>query len=86
MGIVDDGTADEETKLGAIGDLELSIREVPIDDDLIVVAGDNFFSERPAPSASLRAQKNAPVLASTTSATSKRSGATMRSCSTWTKG
>jgi glucose-1-phosphate thymidylyltransferase len=31
--IVDDGTADEGTKLGAIGDLELTIREAAIDDD-----------------------------------------------------
>jgi glucose-1-phosphate thymidylyltransferase len=43
--IVDDGTTDEETRLGAIGDLDLVIREGGIDDDLIVLAGDNLFSE-----------------------------------------
>jgi glucose-1-phosphate thymidylyltransferase len=43
--IVDDGTSDDETKLGAIGDLDLTIREGGIDDDLIVLAGDNLFSE-----------------------------------------
>src|SRR4051812_26115891 len=47
--IVDDGTADEETKLGAIGDLGLTIREAAIDDDLLVLAGDNLFSEGLAP-------------------------------------
>lgn len=43
--IVDDGTSDEETRLGAIGDLDLTIREGGIDDDLLVLAGDNLFSE-----------------------------------------
>jgi glucose-1-phosphate thymidylyltransferase len=60
--IVDDGTADEETKLGAIGDLELTIRESAIDDDLIVLAGDNLFSESLAPFAEFTSEKNAPAL------------------------
>jgi glucose-1-phosphate thymidylyltransferase len=60
--IVDDGTADEETKLGAIGDLELTIRESAIDDDLIVLAGDNLFSESLAPFAEFASEKNAPAL------------------------
>jgi glucose-1-phosphate thymidylyltransferase len=47
--IVDDGTVDEETRLGAIGDLALTIREAGLDDDLIVLAGDNLFSESIAP-------------------------------------
>jgi glucose-1-phosphate thymidylyltransferase len=60
--IVDDGTADEETKLGAIGDLELTIRKAAIDDDLIVLAGDNLFSESLAPFGEFARQKNAPAL------------------------
>jgi glucose-1-phosphate thymidylyltransferase len=47
--IVDDGTVDEESRLGAIGDLDLTIREAELDDDLIVLAGDNLFSESIAP-------------------------------------
>jgi glucose-1-phosphate thymidylyltransferase len=43
--IVDDGTTDEETRLGAIGDLDLTIRQGGIEDDLLVLAGDNLFSE-----------------------------------------
>ena len=43
--IVDDGTTDEQSRLGAIGDLELVIREGGIDDDLVALAGDNLFSE-----------------------------------------
>jgi glucose-1-phosphate thymidylyltransferase len=60
--IVDDGTADEETKLGAIGDLDLTIREAAIDDDLLVLAGDNLFSEDIAPFADFGREKDAPAL------------------------
>jgi glucose-1-phosphate thymidylyltransferase len=62
VAIVDDGTADEETKLGAIGDLDLAIREAAIDDDLIVLAGDNLFSESLAPFGRFAREKRAPVL------------------------
>lgn len=41
--VVDDGTHDNESRLGAIGDMELAIRECGIDDDLLVLAGDNLF-------------------------------------------
>jgi glucose-1-phosphate thymidylyltransferase len=47
--IVDDGTVDEDSRLGAIGDLDLTIREAGLDDDLLVLAGDNLFSESIAP-------------------------------------
>ena len=60
--IVDDGTVDEESKLGAIGDLDLTIREAGIGDDLIVLAGDNLFSESLAPFADFATAKGAPVL------------------------
>jgi glucose-1-phosphate thymidylyltransferase len=60
--IVDDGTDDEESKLGAIGDLDLIIRSASIDDDLLVLAGDNLFSERLAPFAEFARVKGAPAL------------------------
>jgi glucose-1-phosphate thymidylyltransferase len=60
--IVDDGTADEETKLGAIGDLDLAIRAEAIDDDLLVLAGDNLFSDGLAPFGEFALAKRAPVL------------------------
>lgn len=41
--IVNDKTADDSDKLGAIGDIALVIKEQRIDDDLIVIAGDNLF-------------------------------------------
>ena len=44
--IIDDGSTDDSDKLGAIGDIVLVItREDLAKDDLIVVAGDNLFSE-----------------------------------------
>jgi glucose-1-phosphate thymidylyltransferase len=60
--IVDDGTIDEESRLGAIGDLDLTIREEAIDDDLLVLAGDNLFSESLAPFADFGREKGAPAL------------------------
>jgi glucose-1-phosphate thymidylyltransferase len=44
--IIDDGSTDDSDKLGAIGDVVLVItREDLAKNDLIVVAGDNLFSE-----------------------------------------
>jgi glucose-1-phosphate thymidylyltransferase len=42
--IIDDGSTDDANKLGAIGDLHLVLTREAVDDDLIVVAGDNLFS------------------------------------------
>jgi glucose-1-phosphate thymidylyltransferase len=42
--IINDQTTDESNKLGAIGDIDLVLTEARIDDDIIVVAGDNLFS------------------------------------------
>ena len=42
--IVDDGTSTNETRLGAVRDMELGINTCNIDDDLLVMAGDNLLS------------------------------------------
>jgi glucose-1-phosphate thymidylyltransferase len=57
--VIDDGTESEDDRLGAIGDLELAIREHGLDDDLVVIAGDNLFSE---PLAGFPPRRDAPVL------------------------
>jgi glucose-1-phosphate thymidylyltransferase len=44
--VVDDGTTSDEDKLGAIGDLDLIVRTLPGEDDLLVAAGDSLFTER----------------------------------------
>ena len=42
--IVNDKTQEDETKLGAIGDIDFVIRNKNIEEDLLVVAGDNLFN------------------------------------------
>jgi glucose-1-phosphate thymidylyltransferase len=39
----DDGTTSNEDRLGAIGDLQFVLDRTGIDDDLLVIAGDNLF-------------------------------------------
>ncbi len=43
--VINDGSTDDSNKLGAIGDLNLVLDEANLDDDLIVVAGDNLFNQ-----------------------------------------
>lgn len=43
ISIINDGSISNETRLGAIKDLELAIRQKAIDDDILIVAGDNLF-------------------------------------------
>jgi glucose-1-phosphate thymidylyltransferase len=61
--IINDGSTDDTNKLGAIGDLNLVLDREKVDDDLIVVAGDNLFSESLEQFGSYCRTKNAPVLA-----------------------
>ena len=42
--IWDDGTVDNETRLGAIGDMQYVIRQAGLSEDLLVAACDNLFS------------------------------------------
>ena len=42
--IVDDGTSTNEARLGAVCDIELGINTRRVDDDLLVMAGDNLLS------------------------------------------
>ena len=42
---VNDGSTDEATKLGAIGNLEMALRKENIDGDILVIAGDNLLGE-----------------------------------------
>lgn len=43
VAILNDGTTSNEDRLGAVGDIHFVIKEAHIDDDLLVVAGDNLF-------------------------------------------
>jgi glucose-1-phosphate thymidylyltransferase len=61
--VVNDGTTDETNKLGAIGDINYVLKTQNVDDDLIIVAGDNLFSEKLNEFGKFCREKNAPVLA-----------------------
>ncbi|MBE0543332.1 MAG: nucleotidyltransferase family protein [Verrucomicrobia bacterium] len=61
--VVNDGSTDDSNKLGAIGDIHYVLKTQNVDDDLIVVAGDNLFSEKLDGFGRFCREKNAPVLA-----------------------
>ena len=61
--VVNDGSIDDASKLGAIGDLNLVLREFQIDDDIMVVGGDNLFSHDLGGFGEFCRIRNAPVLA-----------------------
>jgi glucose-1-phosphate thymidylyltransferase len=61
--VVNDHSTDDSNKLGAIGDLHLVVESQEIDDDIIVVAGDNLFSDPLTGFGEFALSKNAPVLA-----------------------
>ena len=42
--VVDDGTSSNETRLGAVKDIQFAIEKLGIDDDMLVIAGDNVLS------------------------------------------
>jgi glucose-1-phosphate thymidylyltransferase len=55
----DDGTVSNEDRLGAIGDIAFVLERIGVDDDLLVVAGDNLFDFDLAGFASFVAGKGA---------------------------
>ena len=60
--VINDGSTDDTNKLGAIGDTNLVIDKAELDDDIVIVAGDNLFSERLDGFREYCLQQNAPVL------------------------
>ena len=41
--VVDDGTSSNETRLGAVKDIQFAIEKLGLDDDMLVIAGDNLL-------------------------------------------
>lgn len=41
--VVDDGTSSNETRLGAVKDIQFAIDTLNVDDDMLVIAGDNLL-------------------------------------------
>ncbi|MCL2387369.1 MAG: nucleotidyltransferase family protein [Defluviitaleaceae bacterium] len=42
--VLDDGTTDNENRRGAVGDVQFAITEKSINDELVIIAGDNYFT------------------------------------------
>jgi glucose-1-phosphate thymidylyltransferase len=60
---VNDGSTDDTNKLGAIGDIHYVIKTQNVDDDLVVVAGDNLFDQPLTDFGRFCREKKAPTLA-----------------------
>jgi glucose-1-phosphate thymidylyltransferase len=61
--VVNDQSTDDSNKLGAIGDLHLVLTKEQIEDDIVVVAGDNLFSHGLGAFGEFCRERCAPVLA-----------------------
>jgi glucose-1-phosphate thymidylyltransferase len=61
--VINDRSTDDSNKLGAIGDMHLVLTGQRIEDDVVVVAGDNLFSQSLGEFGEFCKSKNAPVLA-----------------------
>lgn len=59
--IVNDQSTDDSNRLGAIGDLHLVMTKHEVDDDILVIGGDNLFSNDLGEFGAYCKQKNAPV-------------------------
>jgi glucose-1-phosphate thymidylyltransferase len=61
--VVNDQSTDDSNKLGAIGDIRYVLKTQNVLDDIIVVAGDNLFSDKLSDFGRFCREKHAPVLA-----------------------
>lgn len=59
--VVNDHSTDDSNRLGAIGDIRLAIHKRNIDDDLLIIGGDNLF-QQPLDELVRYAQKHGPTL------------------------
>lgn len=62
VAILNDQTTSNDNRLGAIGDLHLCLKESAIDEDIVVIAGDNLFTEPLAGFSDFCAAKATPCL------------------------
>lgn len=60
--VLNDNTTDDTNKLGAVGDVSFAIDKLGIDEDILVMAGDNIFTFRLKDFADFYKQKNADTI------------------------
>lgn len=63
VSIVNDGTTSNDDRLGAIGDIGFVLEELGIDEELVVVAGDNLFGADVSGIVAYGREVDAPVIA-----------------------
>jgi glucose-1-phosphate thymidylyltransferase len=61
--VVNDGTTSNDDRLGAIGDINFVLDKLGIEDELVVIAGDNLVSEDLSGFVAHGRRMNAPVIA-----------------------
>ncbi|RMF54901.1 nucleotidyltransferase family protein [Candidatus Woesearchaeota archaeon] len=61
--ILNDGTMSEDVRLGALGDIQFVIDKKKLDEDLMIIAGDNLFQFGLEEMKKFFKEKNAPVIA-----------------------
>lgn len=61
--ILNDGTKNNEDRLGAVGDIHFVVQQEKINDDLLVIAGDNLFGFSLSAFSNFFKNKNASVVA-----------------------
>jgi len=60
--VFNDNTTTNDNRLGAIGDIQFTIEQAKIDDDLLIIAGDNLFTFKLRDFVDFQKQKNAPAV------------------------
>ncbi len=60
--VLNDHTLSNDDRLGAIGDINYTIHQANIDDDVIIIAGDNLFNYHLKDVVSYYQEKNSPVI------------------------
>ena len=60
--VVDDGTSSNETRLGAVKDIQFAIDKLGIDDEMLVIAGDNLLDFGLTTFAKYAKEKNASCI------------------------
>ncbi|MCR4328068.1 MAG: nucleotidyltransferase family protein [Patescibacteria group bacterium] len=62
LNVISDCSTDDTNKLGALGDIRFILDKEKIDDDIVVIAGDNLISGSFSDFGDVCAEKHAPVL------------------------
>ncbi len=60
--VLNDNTTDDTNKLGAVGDINFAIDKLGIDEDILVMAGDNIFTFKLKEFADFYKEKNADTI------------------------